>query len=95
MTAAPARAGVQPGLSAAGLSRITPQKAGDAPGYLVEPDRRAAIALGIDVTAPGDIVLIAGKGHEDYQLVAGRRLDFDDRAVVRALVAERAHASGA
>jgi UDP-N-acetylmuramoyl-L-alanyl-D-glutamate--2,6-diaminopimelate ligase len=86
---------VEAGLSAAGLSRIAPRKAGDAPGYLVEPDRRAAIALGIDVAAPGDIVLIAGKGHEDYQLVAGRRLDFDDRAVVRALVAERGHASGA
>ena len=86
---------VEAGLSAAGLKRIAPQKAGSAPGYLVEPDRRAAIALGLDVAAAGDIVLIAGKGHEDYQLVAGRRLDFDDRAVVRALVAERGHASGA
>jgi UDP-N-acetylmuramoyl-L-alanyl-D-glutamate--2,6-diaminopimelate ligase len=86
---------VEAGLSAAGLKRIAPQKAGSAPGYLVEPDRRAAIALGLDVAAAGDIVLIAGKGHEDYQLVAGRRLDFDDRAVVRALVAERGHPSGA
>jgi UDP-N-acetylmuramoyl-L-alanyl-D-glutamate--2,6-diaminopimelate ligase len=86
---------VEAGLSAAGLKRIAPQKAGSAPGYLVEPDRRAAIALGLDVAASGDIVLIAGKGHEDYQLVAGRRLDFDDRAVVRALVAERGHPSGA
>jgi UDP-N-acetylmuramoyl-L-alanyl-D-glutamate--2,6-diaminopimelate ligase len=88
-------ADVEAGLRAAGLSRIAPQKAGNAPGYLVEPDRRAAIALGLDVAAPGDIVLIAGKGHEDYQLVAGRRLDFDDRSVVRALMAERGHASGA
>jgi UDP-N-acetylmuramyl tripeptide synthase len=32
--------------------------------------------------------VIAGKGHEDYQLVAGRRLDFDDRAVVREIAAE-------
>ena len=86
---------VEAGLSGAGLKRIAPQKAGSAPGYLVEPDRRAAIALGLDVAAAGDIVLIAGKGHEDYQLVAGRRLDFDDRAVVRALVAERGHPSGA
>jgi UDP-N-acetylmuramoyl-L-alanyl-D-glutamate--2,6-diaminopimelate ligase len=86
---------VEAGLSAAGLSRIATEKAGNAPGYLVEPDRRAAIALGLDVAAPGDIVLIAGKGHEDYQLVAGRRLDFDDRAVVRALAAERGHASSA
>jgi len=86
---------VEAGLSAAGLRRIAPQVAGSRPGYLVEPDRRGAIALGLDLAAPGDVVLIAGKGHEDYQLVAGRRLDFDDRAVVRALVAERGHERGA
>jgi UDP-N-acetylmuramoyl-L-alanyl-D-glutamate--2,6-diaminopimelate ligase len=86
---------VEAGLNAAGLRRTTPQAAGDASGYLVEPDRRAAIALGLEVAEPGDLLLIAGKGHEDYQLVAGRRLDFDDRAVVRALVAERGHARGA
>jgi len=86
---------VEAGLTAAGLDRIAPCDAGNAPGYLVEPDRRAAIGLALEVAAPGDIVLIAGKGHEDYQLVAGRRLDFDDRAVVRALVAERGHARGA
>jgi UDP-N-acetylmuramoyl-L-alanyl-D-glutamate--2,6-diaminopimelate ligase len=86
---------VEAGLMAAGLARITPKDAGHAPGYLVEPDRRAAIALALETAASGDIVLIAGKGHEDYQLVAGRRLDFDDRAVVRALVAERARARGA
>jgi UDP-N-acetylmuramoyl-L-alanyl-D-glutamate--2,6-diaminopimelate ligase len=86
---------VEAGLSAAGLGRIAPQAAGNAAGYLLEPDRRAAIALALDVAARGDIVLIAGKGHEDYQLVAGRRLDFDDRVVVRALVAERGHVRGA
>jgi UDP-N-acetylmuramoyl-L-alanyl-D-glutamate--2,6-diaminopimelate ligase len=87
---------VEAGLSATGLGRIElPQAGSAASGYLVEPDRRAAIALGLEVAAPGDIVLIAGKGHEDYQLVAGQRLDFDDRAVVRALVAERGHARGA
>jgi len=54
-----------------------------------------SLAAEVSRAAPGDIVLIAGKGHEDYQLVAGRRLDFDDRAVVRALVAEREHGRGA
>jgi UDP-N-acetylmuramyl tripeptide synthase len=86
---------VEAGLSAAGLGRISPLEAGKAQGYLVEPDRRAAIALGLEIATPGDIVLIAGKGHEDYQLVAGRRLDFDDRAVVRAIVAGRGQARGA
>ncbi|MCG6908977.1 MAG: UDP-N-acetylmuramoyl-L-alanyl-D-glutamate--2,6-diaminopimelate ligase [Deltaproteobacteria bacterium] len=47
-------------------------------GYLVEPDRRSAIRLGIEASAPGDIVLIAGKGHETYQIVGKRTLPFDD-----------------
>ncbi len=47
----------------------------------VEPDRRSAIALALSVTAPGDSVLIAGKGHEDYQLVGDKVLPFDDRLV--------------
>jgi len=45
----------------------------------VEPDRRRAIALAIAAARPGDTVLIAGKGHETYQLVGDRVLDFDDR----------------
>jgi len=49
--------------------------------YLVEPDRRAAIAAALAEAAPDDTVLIAGKGHEDYQLVGDRRLPFDDRSV--------------
>jgi UDP-N-acetylmuramoyl-L-alanyl-D-glutamate--2,6-diaminopimelate ligase len=86
---------VETGLIAAGLGRIAPEAVGRKAGYVVEPDRRAAIALALKLAAPGDIVVIAGKGHEDYQLVAGRRLDFDDRAVVRELVAGRGHTPGA
>ena len=51
----------------------------DRPGYVVEPDRRQAIRLGIGVATHGDTVLIAGKGHETYQIIAGRRIPFDDR----------------
>jgi UDP-N-acetylmuramoyl-L-alanyl-D-glutamate--2,6-diaminopimelate ligase len=57
-------------------------------GYVVEPDRRQAIATALKIAARGDAVLIAGKGHEDYQLVAGRILKFDDRVVVREIAAE-------
>ncbi len=57
-------------------------------GYIVEPDRRKAIATALKIAASGDAVLIAGKGHEDYQLVAGRVLPFDDRVVVREIAAE-------
>ena len=39
--------------------------------YDVQPDRRAAIAHAISLAKPGDSILVAGKGHEDYQLVGG------------------------
>jgi len=58
-------------------------------GYLVEADRERAIALAIDVAGERDLVLIAGKGHENYQEVAGHRRPFDDRVVVRRLLEER------
>jgi len=48
-------------------------------GYLVEPDRREAINAAIKMAGPGDIVLIAGKGHEDYQVLGTEKIHFDDR----------------
>lgn len=47
--------------------------------YKVVPDRRDAIGQAICGASPGDVVLIAGKGHEDYQIIGSRRLRFDDR----------------
>lgn len=49
----------------------------------VEPDRATAIALAIGEARPGDVVLIAGKGHEVVQIVGERSLPFDDREVAR------------
>ncbi len=49
-----------------------------------EPDRAAAITQAIRSSGPGDIVLIAGKGHETWQEVAGQRIPFSDVATVRA-----------
>lgn len=49
--------------------------------FEVEPDRRLAIAVAIKHAQPGDSILIAGKGHEDYQLVGDKVLSFDDRVV--------------
>jgi UDP-N-acetylmuramoyl-L-alanyl-D-glutamate--2,6-diaminopimelate ligase len=57
-----------------------------APGLEVEPDRRAAIARAIERAREGDVVLIAGKGHEQGQEVAGVKLPFDDREVARDLL---------
>ncbi len=48
-------------------------------GFAVEPDRRKAIALGIAAARPGDTVLIAGKGHEPYQIIGTEKFSFDDR----------------
>lgn len=53
-----------------------------------EPDRRAAIRLAIGRASAGDIVLIAGKGHETYQVLADRTIPFDDREVAREVLAE-------
>jgi len=58
---------------------------------IVEPDRRAAIAAAIDAAGPGDIVLIAGKGHETYQIINRVFYDFDDRVVARELLARKEH----
>ena len=56
---------------------------------LVQRDRAAAIARAIGTAGASDIVLIAGKGHEPYQEIAGVRHPFDDTAVARALLQER------
>jgi UDP-N-acetylmuramoyl-L-alanyl-D-glutamate--2,6-diaminopimelate ligase len=54
-------------------------------GVSYEPivDRRAPIAHALSLAAAGDAVLIAGKGHEDYQIFADRTIHFDDREVAR------------
>jgi UDP-N-acetylmuramoyl-L-alanyl-D-glutamate--2,6-diaminopimelate ligase len=54
-----------------------------APGLEVEPDRAAAIATAIAAAREGDVVLIAGKGHEQGQEIAGVVHPFDDRVVAR------------
>lgn len=50
-------------------------------GYTIVPDRKAAIELAISITNVSDTVLIAGKGHENYQIIGNRRNPFDDRIV--------------
>ncbi len=57
--------------------------------FAIEADRAAAIALAIADAAPGDCVVIAGKGHEDYQLVAGERVRFSDSEQAAAALSRR------
>jgi UDP-N-acetylmuramoyl-L-alanyl-D-glutamate--2,6-diaminopimelate ligase len=85
---------VEEGVRAGGLTRISPEAvATTRKGYVVELDRQRAIALAIESARPGDVVVIAGKGHEDYQIVGTTKRPFDDRAEARnALRARRARA---
>ncbi len=53
------------------------------PGALVEPDRRAAIERAVREARPGDVLVVAGKGHETGQDVGGTVTPFDDRDVLR------------
>ena len=55
----------------------------DKKGYTVEPDRRQAIEFAIRLSRPNDAVLIAGKGHETYQIIGEKTIDFDDREEAR------------
>jgi UDP-N-acetylmuramoyl-L-alanyl-D-glutamate--2,6-diaminopimelate ligase len=54
----------------------------------IDPDRRTAIQRAIGLAEPGDVVVIAGKGHEQGQEIAGTVHPFDDRVVVREALAE-------
>jgi UDP-N-acetylmuramoyl-L-alanyl-D-glutamate--2,6-diaminopimelate ligase len=58
---------------------------------LIEPDRERAIELALDQARPGDIVLLAGKGHETTQVLKDRTLALDDREVARRLLAQRGY----
>jgi murE/murF fusion protein len=57
--------------------------------FLVDPDRAVAIRAAIAESTPGDVVVIAGKGHEDYQIVGTTKHHFDDREQAAAAVLDR------
>jgi UDP-N-acetylmuramoyl-L-alanyl-D-glutamate--2,6-diaminopimelate ligase len=71
-------AGATPLTAAQAMSWIRPRGAMGR-NYTRQPDRRAAIALATAMAIPGDVLLIAGKGHEDYQIVGATKAHFDDR----------------
>ncbi|HEX4433666.1 MAG TPA: UDP-N-acetylmuramoyl-L-alanyl-D-glutamate--2,6-diaminopimelate ligase [Acidimicrobiales bacterium] len=59
------------------------------PRVVVEPDRGVAIRQALDAARPGDIVVIAGKGHETYQEIGSQRLPFDDAVEARRALSAR------
>lgn len=62
------------------------QAGADPAAYELEPDRARAIHKAVEMASPGDVVLIAGKGHETYQIIGGVTHDFDDRLVAGAAI---------
>ena len=76
-------ADIRSGFSTSGLSRAVEL-----------PDRREAIACAIDQARAGEVVLIAGKGHEPYQLIGEKRFDFDDRLVASEIIMEMSGVQG-
>jgi UDP-N-acetylmuramoyl-L-alanyl-D-glutamate--2,6-diaminopimelate ligase len=75
------RGDIEPGLIESEKKRLDPRHArAGAEGYCIVPDRREAIELALRCAGTGDAVLIAGKGHENYQIVGSEKRPFDDRA---------------
>ncbi len=68
---------------AQGVKTAAAPLAGEKKPYQVLPDRRAAIAAAIALAQPGDTIALAGKGHEDYQIIGIEKLHFDDREAAR------------
>jgi UDP-N-acetylmuramoyl-L-alanyl-D-glutamate--2,6-diaminopimelate ligase len=87
---------IEPGFLQAGCGKLEADRARKgARGYCVEPDRRAAIELAAACARNGDAVLIAGKGHESYQVVGTEKRPFDDRVEARRALAQVPPAAGA
>jgi UDP-N-acetylmuramoyl-L-alanyl-D-glutamate--2,6-diaminopimelate ligase len=75
---------IEAGIDRSKIQKTAPdlKEKGDAHSYMVISERRKAIETAISVAESGDIILIAGKGHEDYQILGTNKIPFDDRVVV-------------
>jgi UDP-N-acetylmuramoyl-L-alanyl-D-glutamate--2,6-diaminopimelate ligase len=77
-----------------GLKKYGPDELVQGDGYVVIPDREEALRKAIGLAREDDTILVAGKGHEDYQIVKGERKPFDDRDIVKALLERAAKRRG-
>jgi UDP-N-acetylmuramoyl-L-alanyl-D-glutamate--2,6-diaminopimelate ligase len=75
------------------IAEIEPGAREGGGSFVIEPDRRAAIRLALREAAAGDVVIVAGKGHERVQELRDGTIPFDDRAVVREELAARGGAA--
>ncbi len=76
------------------LAEIEPALKSTGVAYAVEPDRAAAIRLAFEKAAPGDVVLIAGKGHEKQQILADRTIPFDDAEIALCALGKLGYGEG-
>jgi UDP-N-acetylmuramoyl-L-alanyl-D-glutamate--2,6-diaminopimelate ligase len=60
--------------------------------YVRVANRKDAIGIALEMARPGDVVLLAGKGHETYQVIGTQKIDFDERAIVADLLGQEARA---
>ena len=76
---------IVPGVEKHFKSALTAEQAGkpDARGYIVVADRKDALLMAVNMLQSGDLLLVAGKGHEDYQIIGKERIHFDDREQIR------------
>jgi UDP-N-acetylmuramoyl-L-alanyl-D-glutamate--2,6-diaminopimelate ligase len=85
---------IEKGMSGNSMRKLIPgepKKDAKEKGYIVIPDRRGAIETAVALADTSDIVLIAGKGHEDYQIIGEKRIPFDDRQVAKEALMNKRH----
>ncbi len=84
---------IEAGMTEEGV-RMSPADASPEPDtgkkpYFIIPDRGEAVEIAIRMAGPGDVVVLAGKGHEDYQIIGETKIHFDDREAARAAIRKR------
>lgn len=72
---------ILPGLIRGGMPPYANRK-----GYLVLEDRKKAIAKALEMTTKGDVLIVSGKGHEDYQILGKEKIHFSDQEIIRELI---------
>jgi UDP-N-acetylmuramyl tripeptide synthase len=82
---------IEEGTRSAGMNRVESPSHARGSGYYIEVDRRKAIRMGIAMADKKDLVLIAGKGHEDYQIIGEKKRYFDDRKEAAVAASQKGH----
>jgi UDP-N-acetylmuramyl-tripeptide synthetase len=85
---------IERGISKDSVKKLLPEELGNSTNeksYVVIPERKKAIETAVALAAVSDIVLIAGKGHENYQIIGDRRIAFDDKLVAKEALTAKQH----